>query len=260
MMARSGIESRSGVLRVVSKMVLHSSSTQMRLANALVVLSSTAEDGEIEVRIKEKTPPVHPTEIRTLISPSSAVELNTTSALTNYATEAVYCPRERVGLASLTLREGGGSPSRRPCRKRLQIDGLFPRPPMRERGEILDRERENGDTIEDGRLSGLPQHAIINTVTQSAAPGSYATRFANHPARQQWPRPPDMYSSPMASLVLTDSSQLTSDGQHLDCIQALQLINSRGSIVPTAVGTHHLRRQTRHIPCDGEVKGWNSAE
>nr|CAD7410470.1 unnamed protein product [Timema poppensis] len=34
----------------------------------------------------EKPPPVHPTEIRTLISPSSAVELNTTSALANYAT------------------------------------------------------------------------------------------------------------------------------------------------------------------------------
>nr|CAD7590657.1 unnamed protein product [Timema genevievae] len=31
---------------------------------------------------------VHPTEIRTLISPSSAVGLNTTSALANYATEA----------------------------------------------------------------------------------------------------------------------------------------------------------------------------
>nr|CAD7258480.1 unnamed protein product [Timema shepardi] len=31
---------------------------------------------------------VHPTEIRTAISPSSAVELNTTNALANYATEA----------------------------------------------------------------------------------------------------------------------------------------------------------------------------
>nr|CAD7194233.1 unnamed protein product [Timema douglasi] len=38
--------------------------------------------------IKEKPPPVHPTEIRISISPSSAVELNTTSALANYATEA----------------------------------------------------------------------------------------------------------------------------------------------------------------------------
>nr|CAD7453728.1 unnamed protein product [Timema tahoe] len=35
------------------------------------------------------TEAVHPTEIRTSISPSSAVELNTTSALANYATEAV---------------------------------------------------------------------------------------------------------------------------------------------------------------------------
>nr|CAD7427918.1 unnamed protein product [Timema monikensis] len=35
-----------------------------------------------------KPPPVHPTEIRTSISPSSAVEPNTTSALANYATEA----------------------------------------------------------------------------------------------------------------------------------------------------------------------------
>nr|CAD7401479.1 unnamed protein product [Timema cristinae] len=37
---------------------------------------------------KEKPPSVHPTEIRTSISPSSAVTLNTTSALANYATEA----------------------------------------------------------------------------------------------------------------------------------------------------------------------------
>nr|CAD7265322.1 unnamed protein product [Timema shepardi] len=38
--------------------------------------------------LPEKPPPVHPTEIRTSISPSSAVELNTTSALANYGTEA----------------------------------------------------------------------------------------------------------------------------------------------------------------------------
>nr|CAD7463606.1 unnamed protein product [Timema tahoe] len=36
----------------------------------------------------EKSPPVHPTETRTLISPSSAVKLNTTGALANYATVA----------------------------------------------------------------------------------------------------------------------------------------------------------------------------
>ncbi|CAG2055827.1 unnamed protein product [Timema podura] len=40
------------------------------------------------LRSWEKPPPVHPTKIRSSISPSSAVELNTTSALANYATEA----------------------------------------------------------------------------------------------------------------------------------------------------------------------------
>nr|CAD7575306.1 unnamed protein product [Timema californicum] len=47
----------------------------------------TDEDSSHESE-QEKPPPVHPTEIRTSISPSSAVELITTSALANYATEA----------------------------------------------------------------------------------------------------------------------------------------------------------------------------
>nr|CAD7571162.1 unnamed protein product [Timema californicum] len=45
----------------------------------------------------EKPPPVHPAEIRTSISPSSAVELNTTSALANYATEAA-CQQVQYGV------------------------------------------------------------------------------------------------------------------------------------------------------------------
>nr|CAD7260178.1 unnamed protein product [Timema shepardi] len=48
--------------------------------------------------IEEKPPPVHLTEIRTSISPSSAVELNTTSALANYATEAVLTEMDFLGL------------------------------------------------------------------------------------------------------------------------------------------------------------------
>nr|CAD7573590.1 unnamed protein product [Timema californicum] len=51
-------------------------------------------------RTEEKPPPVHPTEIRTSISPSSAVELNTTSALANYATEAGFGPYAFDRLAS----------------------------------------------------------------------------------------------------------------------------------------------------------------
>nr|CAD7590247.1 unnamed protein product [Timema genevievae] len=41
--------------------------------------------------LKEKPPLVHPTDIRTSIFPSSADELNMTSALANYATEAGHC-------------------------------------------------------------------------------------------------------------------------------------------------------------------------
>ncbi|CAG2055891.1 unnamed protein product, partial [Timema podura] len=51
--------------------------------------------GRVENHLGKTTPPVHPTEIRTSISPSSAVELNTTSALANYATEAV----DKVGFS-----------------------------------------------------------------------------------------------------------------------------------------------------------------
>nr|CAD7431403.1 unnamed protein product [Timema monikensis] len=51
-----------------------------------LAIEYTANDG----KIGEKPPPVHPTEIRTSISPSSAVELNTTSTLANYATEAGF--------------------------------------------------------------------------------------------------------------------------------------------------------------------------
>nr|CAD7578887.1 unnamed protein product [Timema californicum] len=69
---------------------------------------------------REKPPPVHPTEIRTLIiSPPSAVELNTTSALADYATEA-------VSDAWLTVTETGVQSQTR-CNdifsNRLEIDG-----------------------------------------------------------------------------------------------------------------------------------------
>nr|CAD7258419.1 unnamed protein product [Timema shepardi] len=49
--------------------------------------------------LREKPPSVHPTEIRTSISPSSAVELNTTSAFANYATEAGMRKVEFRGIA-----------------------------------------------------------------------------------------------------------------------------------------------------------------
>nr|CAD7452423.1 unnamed protein product [Timema tahoe] len=65
----------------------------------------------------EKPPPVHPTEIRTLISPSSAVKLNTTSALANYATEVFFvtmeCLKDEVVILmqSIQSRSGDGASS-----------------------------------------------------------------------------------------------------------------------------------------------------
>nr|CAD7264621.1 unnamed protein product [Timema shepardi] len=51
------------------------------------------------VALLEKPPSVHPTEIRTSISPSSAVELNTTGALADYATEAVHPTEIRTSIS-----------------------------------------------------------------------------------------------------------------------------------------------------------------
>nr|CAD7256553.1 unnamed protein product [Timema shepardi] len=53
-----------------------------------VSLSSAVELNTTSTSANYVTEAVHPTEIRTSISPSSAVELNMTSALANYATEA----------------------------------------------------------------------------------------------------------------------------------------------------------------------------
>nr|CAD7404245.1 unnamed protein product [Timema cristinae] len=56
-----------------------------------------------------KPPPVHQTEIRTSISPSSAVELNTTSALANYANEAgALHELGRLNLEEVNLHLRGG--------------------------------------------------------------------------------------------------------------------------------------------------------
>nr|CAD7423496.1 unnamed protein product [Timema monikensis] len=67
----------------------------------LPVLSSRAQHDKRVSQLRHRggkpPPPVHLTEIRTSISPSSVVELNTSSALANYATEA--------GIGKLELEE-----------------------------------------------------------------------------------------------------------------------------------------------------------
>nr|CAD7573859.1 unnamed protein product [Timema californicum] len=51
---------------------------------------ATTVEQQLQILKLGKPPPVHPSKIRTSISPSSAVELNTTSALANYITEAAH--------------------------------------------------------------------------------------------------------------------------------------------------------------------------
>ncbi|CAG2057731.1 unnamed protein product [Timema podura] len=59
----------------------HSLQAKMAVSHREALTPST----QVPVQISQS---IHPTEIRTSISPSSAVELNTTNALANYATEA----------------------------------------------------------------------------------------------------------------------------------------------------------------------------
>nr|CAD7194780.1 unnamed protein product [Timema douglasi] len=73
----------------------------------LEVVNPHLRGGRVENHIGKK--PVHPTEIQTSISPSSAVKLNTTSALANYVTEAVYCGSGALDHASTEAGDVEGS-------------------------------------------------------------------------------------------------------------------------------------------------------
>nr|CAD7452722.1 unnamed protein product [Timema tahoe] len=91
---------------------------------------------EIGKSFREKPPPVHPTEIRTSISPSSAVELNTTSALANYAPEAsrYFINGQYLSKLSEILMDGGRIiflatfTVTRPKRRRIRNEELQPFP------------------------------------------------------------------------------------------------------------------------------------
>nr|CAD7439328.1 unnamed protein product [Timema bartmani] len=72
---------------------LYGLSSLIQMSQELWVNQEVWSKQEVLALMQENPPPVHPTEIRTSISPSSAVELNTTSTLANYATEAAsYLP------------------------------------------------------------------------------------------------------------------------------------------------------------------------
>nr|CAD7395658.1 unnamed protein product [Timema cristinae] len=84
-----------------------------------------------------KPPPVHPTEIRTSISPSSAVELNTTSALANYVTEAdTYVLFVYFAYATLGHETEGLKSARKRTKRILVLSG-------HEMGCVMDEQEQN---------------------------------------------------------------------------------------------------------------------
>nr|CAD7199043.1 unnamed protein product [Timema douglasi] len=131
-----------------------------------------------------KPPPVHPTKILTSISPSSAVELNTTSALANYATEAD---------------------------EYLLFGTWYDTPELlAEQPRPVTQERYTSKLSTVGRKPPAIPH---NNTHTPPAPAEYDPKLYCYTCRgKQGKR---SYSSPVASLVLTDSSQLTSDSLHL---------------------------------------------
>nr|CAD7257477.1 unnamed protein product [Timema shepardi] len=131
--------------------------------------------------IWEKPPPVHPTEIQTSISSSSAVKLNTTSVLANYTTEAGG--KEFNELANIQ------DCARSTFSIQSPVASLV----------LTDSSQLTSDSQHLGIYSS-PMSSLVLTDS------SQLTSDSQHLG---------IYSSPMASLVLTDSSQLTSDSQHL---------------------------------------------
>nr|CAD7440116.1 unnamed protein product [Timema bartmani] len=72
---------------VIDSLVYCESSALDHAATEIEEVNPHLRGGRVENHLGKATL-IHPTEIRTSISPSSAVELNTTSALANYVTEA----------------------------------------------------------------------------------------------------------------------------------------------------------------------------
>nr|CAD7194237.1 unnamed protein product [Timema douglasi] len=236
----------------------------MKLANALVVLSSTAEDGEIEVRIsvggsepafawresgkpiRKNHPPVHPTKIRTSTSPSSAVKLNTTSALANYATEADFYVRQRVwdGINTnlvwtneeLLERKVAAPVYKTEISGRIVCCGDRPHENLYPNKFSLSSPANSGRSVRIARLQAnamkLWQQKVTVMVTLFLTPTGRGHDGA-HAYYWSTLRNAQTYSKPMASLVLTDSSQLTSDSQHLAFLQVpLYLLNHSRLTVP----------------------------
>nr|CAD7200155.1 unnamed protein product [Timema douglasi] len=251
--------------------------------------------GGVENHLGNTPPPVHPTEIRTSISPSSAVEFNTTSALANYATEAeikmeferekkrarICVERgrgERSSKNNLSTPDQDSSPDLGKPDKYafIHLRGTSSRSPLGNSGQSVSKMvlRGRQPSLGNKRKSwGNNSKDIVDYIPSRVKDAAYHEKdqerarksqgHADHDGRL--PRRPEVWvllytfsliiyvggrgpltsrapvcgtlgtcldpglgslqrafairkSSPMASLVLNDSSQLTSDSQHLEVV------------------------------------------
>nr|CAD7261756.1 unnamed protein product [Timema shepardi] len=146
---------------------------------------------------------LHPTEIRTSISPTSKVELNTTSALANYATEVEFeeeNPHLRGGRVENHL--GKTTPSSPDRDSNLDL------PILGSRAQHETSALANYATEADDHLFGIMVGSFLATDPEVSAsnPGAYRLWSSGSGMRS------NSVPSPMASLVPTDSLQPTSDG------------------------------------------------
>nr|CAD7196343.1 unnamed protein product [Timema douglasi] len=186
--------------------------------------------GRVENHLGKK--PVHPTEIRTSISPSSAVELNTTSALANYATEAgfaYWCPDSRPlvsynelwwprGLRDITLAIDWTANDGDIRARNKPADGS---------GHVNQKGQAGQKAPVAGQKGGQTKPAQKPPTAQKgqvkAQPKAAAVKGGKKNKKGQRHQQHDLivtidllcYSSPIASLVLTDRSQLTHDSRYL---------------------------------------------
>nr|CAD7446758.1 unnamed protein product [Timema bartmani] len=126
---------------------------------------------------EEKPPPVHPTEIRTSISPSSAVGLNTTSALANYATKAGSQTSERARLPPRIATPNLGSKlSRRKAHRKTPSRSKT----KNKTGRNIDHQDQDEDTMkkqcDDIKTSDLLTSATSNRETENKELGNLQTQ------------------------------------------------------------------------------------
>nr|CAD7430798.1 unnamed protein product [Timema monikensis] len=180
------------------------------------------------------TEAVHSTEIRTSISPSSAVDLNTTSALTNYATEA-----EVINLPAFAWKESE-KPDKPPS-----IDPIGFITPI---SPSLADQSNTSNAVE--RKTGT----LMSTWEEEVNPHLRRGRAENHP---QFTRPRfEPLISPSSAVELNTTSALanyaTKAGNVLEMKKSWKGYIGYG-MAPNGVGLRKWQKSGKHCPIENKT-------